>query len=325
MHAIVVGDARTPDSLQWTEVPDPVASAGEVVVRVAAAGINRADLLQRQGFYPPPAGAPEWMGLECSGVVESLGAGVTSVAIGDEVCCLLSGGGYAEKVVVPVGQVMPVPRGLDLVAAAALPEVACTVWSNLMMVAHLQAGEWLLIHGGGSGIGTFAIQIARMVGARVAVTAGSERKLIVCQELGAEALINYREQDFVEVMHEVTGGRGADVILDNMGAAYLGRNVTALADDGRLVIIGLQGGVKTELDINGLLRKRGTVHATSLRSRPLAQKAEVCRQVERFVWPWVETGTVNPIIDSIIPIADAGLGHTLLEQGDVVGKVLLRV
>ena len=323
MHAIVVGEARTTESLEWTEVPDPVAGPGEVIVRVAAAGINRADLLQRQGFYPPPPGAPEWMGLECSGVVESLGAGVTSVEVGAEVCCLLAGGGYASKVAVPVGQVMPVPRGIDLVSAAALPEVVCTVWSNLMMTARLQPGEWLLVHGGGSGIGTMAIQIARMAGARVAVTAGSERKLQACADLGAEVLIHYRDEDFVAVMREASGGLGADVILDNMGASYLARNVDVLAPDGRLVVIGLQGGVKAELDINTLLRKRGTVHATSLRARPLYQKAEICRQVERFVWPWIEAGVVRPVVDRLLPMSEAGEGHRLLEQSDAIGKVLL--
>lgn len=323
MRAIVVGEGGAPEAMQWTEVPDAVAGPGEVLVRVAAAGINRADLLQRQGFYPPPAGAPEWMGLECSGVVTALGSGVSSVAVGDEVCCLLAGGGYAELVAVPIGQVMTIPRGVDLVSAAGLAEVACTVWSNLMMVTHLQAGEWLLIHGGGSGIGTMAIQIARMVGARVAVTAGSTQKLQVCADLGAEVLINYREQDFVEHMHEVTGRRGADVIFDNMGASYLARNIDCLAPDGRLVIIGMQGGVKAELDINALLLKRGTVHATSLRARPLDQKADICQQVQRFVWPWIEAGMVVPVIDRVLPISEVATGHIALKSGDVTGKILL--
>ncbi len=325
MRAITVGEGGTAEAMQWAEVPDAVAGPGEVLVRVAAAGINRADLLQRQGFYPPPAGAPEWMGLECSGVVTALGPGVSSVAIGDEVCCLLAGGGYAELVAVPVGQVMSIPRGVDLVTAAGLPEVACTVWSNLMMVAHLQAGQWLLIHGGGSGIGTMAIQIARMVGARVAVTAGSEHKLQACADLGAEVLINYRDQDFVEHMLKVTGGRGADVIFDNMGASYLARNIECLAYDGRLVIIGMQGGVKSELDINALLVKRGTIHATSLRARPLEQKADVCAQVQRFVWPWIEAGIVAPVIDRVLPISEAAAGHIALKSGEATGKILLAI
>jgi len=325
MHAVVIGEGGAPESMEWAEVPDAVAGPGEVLVRVAAAGINRADLLQRQGFYPPPTGAPEWMGLECSGVVTALGSGVSSVSVGDEVCCLLAGGGYAELVAVPVGQVMTIPHGVELVTAAGLPEVACTVWSNLMMVTTLQAGEWLLIHGGGSGIGTMAIQIARMVGARVAVTAGSDHKLQVCADLGAEVLINYREQDFVEHMHEVTGGRGADVIFDNMGASYLARNIECLAPDGRLVIIGMQGGVKAELDINGLLLKRGTIHATSLRARPLDQKADVCAQVQRFVWPWIEAGVVTPVIDRVLPISEVAAGHIALKSGDATGKILLSI
>jgi len=325
VHAIVVGEGGTPEAMKWAEVPDAVVGPGEVLIRVAAAGINRADLLQRQGFYPPPPGAPEWMGLECSGVVTALGTGVSSVAVGDEVCCLLAGGGYAELVAVPIGQVMTIPRGVDLVSAAGLAEVACTVWSNLMMVTQLQAGEWLLIHGGGSGIGTMAIQIARMVGARVAVTAGSERKLQMCADLGAEVLINYREQDFVEEIRKVTGGRGADVIFDNMGASYLARNIDSLAPDGRLVIIGMQGGVKAELDINALLLKRGTLHATSLRARPLDQKADICEQVQRFVWPWIEAGLVVPVIDRIIPIKEVAAGHTALKSGEATGKILLTV
>ena len=325
MYAIVVGEGGTPEAMKWAEVPDAVAGPGEVLVRVTAAGVNRADLLQRQGFYPPPPSAPEWMGLECSGVVTARGSGVSSVAVGDEVCCLLAGGGYAELVAVPIGQVMTIPRGVDLVNAAGLAEVACTVWSNLMMVTQLQAGEWLLIHGGGSGIGTMAIQIARMVGARVAVTAGSERKLQMCAELGAEVLINYREQDFVEEMRRVTGGHGADVIFDNMGASYLARNVDCLAPDGRLVIIGMQGGVKAEVDINALLLKRGTIHATTLRARPLDQKADVCAQVQRFVWPWIEAGLVVPVIDRVLPISDAAAAHNALKSGDAVGKILLTV
>ena len=218
MHAIVATVPGDADVLAWQEVPDPVAGPGEVVVEVAAAAVNRADVLQRQGLYPPPPGAPEWLGLECSGTVTEIGPGVTSLSMGEEVCCLLSGGGYAERVAVPAGQAMSIPPGIDLVTAAGLPEVACTVWSNLVMTAHLQRGEWLLVHGGGSGIGTMAIQVARALGARVAVTAGSAAKLAACEAIGAEVLINYRDEDFVEVMARETGGRGVDVILDNMAA-----------------------------------------------------------------------------------------------------------
>ena len=324
MHAIVVTTPGDADVLAWQEVPDPVAAPGEVIVDVAAAAVNRADVLQRQGLYPPPPGAPEWLGLECSGTVAELGAGVTSLSIGDEVCCLLSGGGYAERVAVPAGQAMPIPAGVDLVTAAGLPEVACTVWSNLVMVAHLQRGEWLLVHGGGSGIGTMAIQVARALGARVAVTAGSAAKLAACEALGAEVLINYRDEDFVEVMARETGGRGVDVILDNMAAKYLERNISSLAPGGRLVIIGMQGGVKGEIDLGTLLRRNGTVHATTLRGRTPEQKAEICTQVERHVWPWIAAGIVKPVIGRVMPLTDAADAHRALEAGEVTGKIVLR-
>jgi putative PIG3 family NAD(P)H quinone oxidoreductase len=324
MHAIVVTQPGDPDVLAWQEVPDPVAGPGEIVVEVAAAAVNRADLLQRQGLYPPPPGAPEWLGLECSGTVTELGAGVTSLSVGDEVCCLLSGGGYAERVALPAGQAMPIPAGVDLITAAGLPEVACTVWSNLVMTAHLQRGEWLLIHGGGSGIGTMAIQVARALGARVAVTAGSADKLATCEALGAEVLINYREQDFVEVIATETGGRGVDVILDNMAAKYLERNISSLAPGGRLVVIGMQGGVKAEIDLGSLLRRNGTVHATTLRGRTPEQKAEICAQVERHVWPWIAAGIVKPVIDRVMPLTEAADAHRALEAGGVTGKVILR-
>jgi len=325
VHAIVVTEPGGADALAWQEVPDPVAGPGEVIVDIAAAAVNRADILQRQGFYPPPPGAPEWLGLECSGTVAQLGAGVTSLSVGDEVCCLLSGGGYAERVAVPAGQAMPIPAGVDLVTAAGLPEVACTVWSNLVMTARLQRGDWLLIHGGGSGIGTMAIQVARALGARVAVTAGSPQKLTACEALGAEVLIDYREQDFVEVIAAETGGRGVDVILDNMGAAYLERNIACLAAGGRLVVIGMQGGVKAEMDLGVLLRRNGTVHATTLRGRSPEQKAEICAQVERHVWPWISAGIVKPVVDRVIPLKDAADAHRALEAGDVTGKIVLAV
>jgi putative PIG3 family NAD(P)H quinone oxidoreductase len=324
VHAIVVTQPGDPEVLSWQAVPDPVAGPGEIVVDVAAAAVNRADLMQRQGLYPPPPGAPEWLGLECSGTVAELGAGVTSLAVGDEVCCLLSGGGYAERVALPAGQAMPIPAGVDLITAAGLPEVACTVWSNLVMTAHLQRGEWLLIHGGGSGIGTMAIQVARALGARVAVTAGSADKLATCEALGAEVLINYREQDFVEAIATETGGRGVDVILDNMAAKYLERNISSLAPGGRLVVIGMQGGVKAEIDLGSLLRRNGTVHATALRGRTPEQKAEICAQVERHVWPWIAAGIVRPVVDRVMPLVDAADAHRALEAGGVTGKIILR-
>ena len=325
VRAIVVSTPGGPEVLSWSEVPDPVAGPGELLVRVAACAVNRADILQRQGLYPPPPGAPEWLGLECSGEVVAVGEGVTSRRPGDAVCCLLSGGGYAEYAAVPVGQAMDVPAGIDVVTAAGLPEVACTVWSNLVMVAHLDRGQWLLVHGGGSGIGTMAIQVARMLGARVAVTAGSTEKLAECERLGAEVLINYREQDFVEVMRAESGGRGADVILDNMGASYLMRNIEALARNGRIVVIGMQGGVKAEFDIAILLRRNGTVHATSLRSRPESEKADICAQVQRHVWPWISAGLVRPVVDRVMPVREAAQAHRDLEAGEVTGKIVLAV
>jgi putative PIG3 family NAD(P)H quinone oxidoreductase len=323
MRAIVATEPGGPEVLAWQEVPDPVAGPGEVIVEVAATAVNRADLLQRQGLYPPPPGAPEWLGLECSGRVAALGPGVTSLSMGDEVCCLLSGGGYAEQVAVPAGQAMPIPAGVDLITAAGLPEVACTVWSNLAMVAHLQRGEWLLVHGGGSGIGTMAIQVARALGARVAVTAGSPEKLARCEVLGAEVLIDYREQDFVEVIATETGGRGVDVILDNMAAKYLERNIASLAPGGRLVVIGMQGGVKAEIDLGVLLRRNGAVYATTLRGRTPEQKGEICTQVERHVWPWIAAGIVKPVVDRVMPLADAAEAHRALEAGGVTGKIIL--
>lgn len=323
MHAITYDEPGGPEVLRWDKVPDPTPGPGEVIIDVAASAVNRADLLQRQGHYPPPPGASDILGLECSGTISAVGAAISLDHIGEKVTALLAGGGYAEKVAVPFGQVMSVPAGMGLVDAAALPEVACTVWSNLDMVANLSEGEWLLIHGGGSGIGTMAIQIGRALGARIAVTAGSQDKLDRCAALGAEVLINYREQDFVEVMRDETGGRGANVILDNMGGAYLDRNVTALSRDGRLVIIGLQGGITAELNINTLLRKNASVHATSLRGRPESEKASICAQVERTVWPWIHAGVVAPVIDRVLPMKDAAYAHTLLADGAVTGKILL--
>ncbi len=323
MYAITVSEPGGPESMSWTKVPDPTPAAGEVIIDVAATAVNRADLLQRQGLYPPPPGASHILGLECSGTISSVGAAISLDRIGEKVTALLAGGGYAQRVAVPIGQVMSVPTGLDLVQAASLPEVACTVWSNLDMTANLSEGEWLLVHGGGSGIGTAAIQIGRALGAHVAVTAGSQEKLDRCAQLGAEVLINYREQDFVEAIRDATGGRGANVILDNMGASYLERNVQALARDGRLVIIGMQGGTRAELDINALLRKNGTVHAASLRGRPESEKASICAQVERNVWPWVHAGLVRPIIDRVLPMKDAAYAHQLLADGAVTGKIVL--
>ncbi|MGW4896781.1 NAD(P)H-quinone oxidoreductase [Kitasatospora sp. NPDC004240] len=324
MHAMTIPEPGGPEALVWAEVPDPVPAEGEVLVEVAATAVNRADLLQRQGFYDPPPGASPYPGLECAGRIVALGPGVAGWAVGDEVCALLAGGGYAQRVAVPAGQLLPVPKGLDMTEAAALPEVASTVWSNVFLTAHLRPGETVLVHGGASGIGTMAIQLAKAVGARVAVTAGSAAKLARCAELGADITIDYREQDFVEVLREATGGAGADVILDIMGAKYLKRNVDALAVNGRLVIIGLQGGVKAELDLGALLRKRGAVIATNLRGRPPAEKAAIVAAVREHVWPLVEAGVVKPVVHRVLPLTGAAEGHRLLEAGEQVGKVVLR-
>ncbi|MER8057539.1 MULTISPECIES: NAD(P)H-quinone oxidoreductase [unclassified Streptomyces] len=323
MHAITIPEPGGPEALVWGEVPDPVAGEGEVLVEVVAGAVNRADILQRQGFYNPPPGASPYPGLECSGRIAALGPGVSGWAVGDEVCALLAGGGYAQKVVVPAGQLLPVPEGVDLVRAAALPEVACTVWSNVFMISHLRPGETLLVHGGSSGIGTMAIQLAKAVGARVAVTAGTKEKLERCAELGADILINYREQDFVAEVKEATGGAGADVILDNMGAKYLDRNVQSLAVNGRLAIIGMQGGAKGELNIGALLHKRAAVTATSLRARPVEEKTAIVAAVREHVWPLLAAGRVRPVVDRELPMERAAEAHRVVEESGHIGKVLL--
>jgi putative PIG3 family NAD(P)H quinone oxidoreductase len=326
MRAVTVTEPGGPEVLSWAEVPDPVCGPGEVIVDVAATAVNRADLLQRQGFYPPPKGASEILGLECSGVVSEVGEGVVGWTVGDEVCALLAGGGYAERVAVPAGQLLPRPAGVELATAAALPEVTCTVWSNVFLLAGLRRGESFLVHGGSSGIGTMAIQLAARAGARVFTTAGTPAKLDVCRELGADTGINYRDEDFVERVREETDGRGVDVILDNMGGKYLGRNVDALADGGRLVIIGMQGGTKAELDIAKLLGKRASVHATALRSRPSSGpggKADIVAAVRHDVWPDVERGGIRPIVDRRLPMSRAGEAHAVVEASEHIGKVLL--
>ncbi|MDG4864723.1 NAD(P)H-quinone oxidoreductase, partial [Streptomyces sp. T-3] len=281
------------------------------------------DLLQRQGFYDPPPGSSPYPGLECSGRIVALGPSVSGWSVGDEVCALLAGGGYAEKVAVPVGQLLPVPDGVDLVTAAALPEVTCTVWSNVFMIAHLHPSETLLVHGGSSGIGTMAIQLAKAIGAKVAVTAGSKEKLAQCAELGADVLIDYREQDFLEEVRAATGGAGADVILDIIGAKYLERNVKALAVNGRLAIIGLQGGVKGEVNLGALLAKRAAITATSLRGRPLGEKAAIVAAVREHVWPLIGAGRVRPVVDRTVPLREAAQAHRVVEGSGHVGKVLL--
>lgn len=338
MYAVVVDDKQ---AMHWQEVPDPVPGPGEVLIKVAATSVNRADLLQRQGFYPPPPGASEIMGLECSGTIVDLGpdeldiprthsnltARVAQFQLGDEVCALLAGGGYAELVAVPVGQVMRLPTGMDLVVAGSLPEIACTAWSNLVGVAGLSKGQTVLIHGGAGGVGSHAIQLAKSLGATVAVTAGTDDRVQWCLDLGADIGINYNDEDFVERVIKATADttQGANVILDNMGAKYLERNIAALADDGKLVVIGMQGGIKTEFNIGRLLGKRGAVFATSLRSRPLEQKTQICHEVSDTVWPLIANGKVDPIVSGELPIQDVNEAHNIVENEHPRGKVILVV
>lgn len=323
MRAVVV---HSSDRFSWDEVEDVRPGPGEVLLRVRAAGVNRADLLQAAGHYPPPPGASEILGMEASGVVAEIGDGVTDWTVGQEVCALLAGGGYAEYVAVPAPQLMPIPAGVDLVAAAGLPEVACTVWSNVVMTAGLRAGQTVLFHGGGSGIGTHGIQVARALGAKVAVTAGSEDKLNTARELGADITVNYRDEDFVERIRAEAGG--ADVILDIIGAKYLDRNIDALASDGRIVVIGMQGGATGELNIGKLIVKRAGVIATTLRARPVdgpSGKGAVVAEVVENVWPMIADGRVRPVIGAVLPIEQAAEAHRLLSSGEVTGKVVLRV
>jgi putative PIG3 family NAD(P)H quinone oxidoreductase len=323
MHAVVITEPGDPDVLQWIEVADPVPGPGEVLVDVVASGVNRADLMQRQGFYPPPPGAPPYPGLECSGTVAAVGSGVTGWRLGDAVCALLAGGGYAEKVAVPAGQLLPAPASVSLVHAAALPETACTVYSNVFLIAGLKAGETLLVHGGASGIGTTAIQLAKHRGATVAVTAGSAEKLDSCRELGADITINYRDEDFVQKIKDATDGRGADVILDIVGAKYLDRNLDALATDGRIAIIGMQGGRKAELDMGKLMTKRGAISCTTLRARPAEQKAAIVSAVREHVWPLVEAGAIRPVVYRELPFAEAAEAHRIMTASTHTGKILL--
>ena len=325
MHAITQQQPGGPQTLTWTEVDDPTPGPGEVVLDVAATAVNRADVLQRQGRYPTPPGASPYLGLECSGTVRSVGADVTGWEVGDAACALLAGGGYAEQVAVPVETLMPVPDGVDLLTAGSLPEVACTVWSNLVMTAGLREGQTVLLHGGSSGIGTMAIQVSRALGARVAVTAGSAAKLDACRDLGAEVLINYRERDFTEALRAATDGHGADVILDVVGGPYLGRNIEALSTGGRLVIIGMQGGVKAEINLGLLLAKRVGVIGTTLRSRPLTEKAAIVSAVREHVWPMIEDGRVRPVVHEVLPVSEAAAAHRLMESSAHIGKIILQV
>lgn len=323
MRAVINTISGGPETLTVGDVPDPVAGSGEVVVSVAAAGINRADIHQREGNYPSPSGAPQWPGLEVSGTVIATGRDVTGVAIGDRVCALLSGGGYAERVAVPVALLLPVPDSMNLVEAAALPEAIATVWSTVFMSADLRSGETLLVHGGSGGIGTMAIQLARAIGCRVAVTAGSEAKLDACGRLGAEILVNYHDDDFVEAILAQTDGHGADVILDAIGGDYLDRNIRVLARHGRVELIGNQSGTPGELSVGRLMAKWGTIRASTLRARPLADKERIISSVFANAWPLVVSGHVVPVIDRRFSFEDAGEAHVAMESGDKIGKLLL--
>ncbi|MGC3994859.1 MAG: NAD(P)H-quinone oxidoreductase [Propionicimonas sp.] len=321
MRTITVTEPGGPENLAVADAARPTAGPGQIVIRVVAAGVNRADLLQRQGHYPPPPGTSEVIGLEVSGTVDQVGADVTGWTVGDACAAILAGGGYAEYVLVPAGQVIAPPRGVDLVSVAGLVEVAATVVSNFDHV-HLSAGETVLVHGGAGGIGTFALQYARALGARVLTTAGSAEKLALCRELGADVAIDYHD-DWPAAVRDATGGRGADVILDVMGAKYLEANVASLATDGRLVVIGLQGGRKGTLDLNLLLTRRATVTATSLRGRPVEQKAAICAAVAERVWPLVESGEIRLAPETRFPLEAVAEAHRRLESGENTGKVIL--
>jgi putative PIG3 family NAD(P)H quinone oxidoreductase len=324
MQAITFDAPGDEDILSLAELPDPEPGPGEVLIAVAAAGVNNADLQQRRGSYPPPAGASPVLGLEVSGTIAALGPGVRDRAVGDRVAALLPGGGYAELAVADASQLLPVPDDLDLVAAAGLPEAACTVYSNVGMIAGLQPGQTLLVHGGTGGMGSHAVLWATALGARVVATAGSAAKVSAARELGADVVVNHREQDFVAAVLAATDGAGADVVLDVVGAPYLGRNLDALAPNGHLVTIGSVGDGRTaELDLGVLMRKRASITATTLRARPLAEKAAIVEAVRYNVWPFVADGRVRPVIDTVLPLADAAEAHRRITAGDVIGKVLL--
>ena len=323
MHAITIPSPGGVDALVYTRLPDVSPGHGEVVINVAAAGVNRADVSQREGHYPPPPGASLLPGMEVSGIIQSLGTGVNDWAVGDRVCALLPGGGYASLAVAAAGQLLPVPDSLDLVDAAGLPEAIATVWSNVFLTAGLRPGETLLVHGGSSGIGTIAIQLARAFGSLVAVTAGSSAKLAACERLGAEILIDYRRSDFAQELTTATEGRGVDVILDSIGGAYLDRNLRSLAPRGRLINIGNLSGETGRLDFALMMRRWLSIHGSTLRARTAAEKNEIVASVRHNVWPLVLSGQVYPVIDSRFALADAALAHQRMESSEHIGKLLL--
>jgi putative PIG3 family NAD(P)H quinone oxidoreductase len=324
MRAVIVPEPGDTDVLTLAEVPDPQPAEREVLIRVAAAGLNGADLAQRRGFYPPPPGAPSWPGLEVSGEIAGLGAAVTEWSVGDRVCALLSGGGYADFVTVDAGLVLPIPPGVDLVEAAGLPEVTATVYSNVFQLAGLQPGEILLAHGGTSGIGSMAVQLGAAFGARVFTTAGSAEKVAFARDLGAEVSIDYREQDFVEVVRDVTDGRGVDVVLDIVGGDYIARDLAALATGGRIMSIANRGSAPSTIDVGLLMRKRARLWGTTLRARPLDERVAIIAALRENVWPLIAAGRVHPVIDSVFPLEDAPQAHRRMESSNHLGKILLQ-
>lgn len=327
MQAIEIAGHGGPEVLRPTQRPDPVPAAGELLIRVAASGVNRPDVLQRKGHYPPPAGASDLPGLEIAGTVAGGAAAdlaAAGLAIGDRVCALVAGGGYAQLCVAPAGQVLPLPAGLSEVEAASLPETLFTVWQNLFHIARLAAGEWLLVQGGSSGIGVAAIQLAKARGAKVIATAGSDDKCAACVAIGADHAVNYRRQDFAAEALATTGGRGVDVVLDMVGGAYIGRELSCMADDARLALIAVQGGTRSEIDAGLVLRKRLTITGSTLRARPAAYKAELARALRAQVWPLIEAGQVKPVIHAVFPAAQAAAAHALMESSAHVGKIVLQ-
>lgn len=325
MRAIEISEPGGPEVLRATTRPLPQPAAGEVLIRVAAAGINRPDVFQRKGLYPPPPGASDLPGLEVAGTVAAVGDGVTCPAAGDLVCALLAGGGYAEYAVAPAPQVLPVPDGLDMIAAAALPETAFTVWSNIVDIGHLATGETLLVHGGSSGIGTMAIQIARSLGAQVIVTVGNPEKAAACLDLGADHAINYRDQDFAEAVQRITGGDGVDLILDMVAGSYLVSNISLLKPLGRLVIIALLGGAKGELNLSAVMRKRLTVTGSTLRPRSIAEKGALAMDLQARLWPLIGQGKVRPLVHTTFALDQAADAHALMESSAHIGKIVLTV
>jgi len=320
---IEISVAGGPDVLRVGDRPKPVAGAGEVLIEVAAAGVNRPDVMQRKGMYPPPPGASDIPGLEVAGTVVALGEGVASLAVGDQVCALVTGGGYAEFCVAPEVQCLPVPRGLTMIEAASLPENYFTVWTNVFDRGRLARGESLLVQGGSSGIGVSAIQVAHALGSRVFATAGSPAKCAACERLGAERAINYRAEDFVEVTKSATGGRGVDVILDMIGGEYVPREIAALAEEGRLVLISTMGGAKAEIDLRAVMGRRLSITGSTLRVRPVEFKGGVARSLRANVWPLLESGAVKAVVHATFPLERADDAHRLMESSEHIGKIVL--